>query len=165
MIDPRFELTDHNGRRVDQASFYSRFALVFFGLTKCPVVCPRALTKLSQALDLVGEDRGRISALYITVDPDADTPEALATFLQRWPAFTGLTGSRDQIDGAKRSFRVFSARHHDEGGEYRISHSAFAHLLDPSGRHVAHWADTLSAEEVAGRLRKCVEAYVKTCRG
>lgn len=156
MIDPRFDLIDHDGRRVDETAFSGRFTLVFFGLTKCPVVCPRALTKISDALELVDDLGEGINALYITVDPEADTPQAMRAFIRAWPRFRGLTGSRAEIDAAKMAFHVFSAREDEAKGEYRVRHSAFTYLLGPSGQHVAHWSEALSAEEVAERLRRCI---------
>lgn len=154
MIDPRFNLIDHAGRRVDEIAFRGRFTLVFFGLTKCPVVCPRALTKISEAIELLGEVNDGINAIYITVDPEADSPEAMSKFIRAWPLFRGLTGSRAEIEAAKTAFHVYSAREEEADGDYRVRHSALTYLLDPSGHYVAHWSEALSAEEVAERLRR-----------
>src|SRR5882762_1597942 len=89
-----FQLVDHHGRAVTEASYHGRFALLFFGFTHCCVVCPRALTKLSGVLDALGPLADRVQPLYITVDPERDTPDVMRAFLQAYPRFTGLTGSR-----------------------------------------------------------------------
>ena len=104
MIDPRFELIDHDGCRVDETAFRGRFTLVFFGLTKCPVVCPRALTKISEALELVGDVGEGINALYITVDPEADSPETMSDFIRAWLQRADWQPCRDRCrqDGLPR---------------------------------------------------------------
>src|SRR5580658_2457474 len=100
----RFELTDHHGRRVTEADFAASFKLVYFGFTHCRVVCPRSLNKLSRALDALGKQAENIQALYITVDPARDTPERMREHLtHNYPRFTGLTGSQEEIDAAKKA--------------------------------------------------------------
>jgi len=134
-IRAAFHLTDHNGRDVDAGSFRGSFMLVFFGFTHCRVVCPRALTKLSATLDALGETAVRVAALYITVDPDRDTPQVMRDYLRAYPSILGLTGSREEIDDAKRNFRVFARRSSpspDDGG-YDVPHTAITYLLDPEG--------------------------------
>src|SRR5690242_10425521 len=95
-----FDLIDHFGRQATNRSFHGKHLLVYFGFTHCRVVCPRALTKLSAALDALGSLATKIQPLYVTVDPERDTPERMREFLQNYPAFLGLTGSRGQIDEA-----------------------------------------------------------------
>src|SRR4030081_1628549 len=92
-IRATFYLTDHNGRDVDAESFRGSFVLVFFGFTRCRVVCPRALARLSAALDALGETAVRVAALYITVDPDRDNPQVMRDYLRAYPLILGLTGS------------------------------------------------------------------------
>jgi cytochrome oxidase Cu insertion factor (SCO1/SenC/PrrC family) len=89
---------------------FLKFVLVFFGFTHCRVVCPRGLARISAALDALGEIPVRVAALYITVDPDRDNPQVMRNYLRAYPSILGLTGSREQIDDAKRNFRVFARR-------------------------------------------------------
>ncbi|MGO4713355.1 SCO family protein [Bradyrhizobium sp. 2TAF24] len=155
-IGGSFCLIDHDGRDVSDETYHGHYALMFFGFTHCRVVCPRALTKLSAVLDSLGPLAGRIRALYVTVDPERDTPDAMRAFLQPYPRFTGLTGSREQIDRIKAAFRVFAQRVDDAAGnaDYTVPHTAITYVMDPEGRLVSHLIDALSAEEIATRLRR-----------
>lgn len=149
----RFSLVDHFGWNVTQASYAGGFTLLFFGFTHCQVVCPRALTKTSEALDRLGPLAEDLHPLYVTVDPDRDDATTMRSFLRAWPRFTGLTGTRAQIEEAKRAFVVFVGRL-DFGGGQRITHTAFTHLLDRSGRHVDHWGDHCPSEQIEDRLKR-----------
>lgn len=158
-IGGHFSLTDHHDRPVTDATFHGRYALLFFGFTHCRVVCPRALGRLSQALDLIGDLAGEIQPLYVTVDPERDTPAVMRAFLeQAYPHFLGLTGDRAQIDRMKAAFKVFAERKDDpeEPDGYVVPHTAFSFLLDRSGAYKAHFIDAGDAEELAARLRQHV---------
>ena len=92
-IAPSFALVDHDGRPVTEGDFRGQFLLVYFGFTHCRVVCPRTLTRLCGAIEDLGAEAHFVQPLYITVDPERDTPEVMRAFLQnRFPAFLGLTG-------------------------------------------------------------------------
>lgn len=152
-----FRLIDHHGARVTDETYRGRFALIFFGFTHCRVVCPRALSRLSAVLEQLGPLADQIQPLYITVDPERDTPEVMHTFLEKsYPRFTGLTGTRAAIDAAKRAFRVFAERRPDpkEPDGYVVPHTAISYLLDPTGEYVAHFTDALDETEVTDRLRR-----------
>jgi protein SCO1/2 len=148
-----FDLVDHHGTPVDTGSYRGDWLLVQFGFTSCRVVCPRALTKLTAALDgLDGDLLPRVRPLYITVDPDRDSPEVMRAFLTAsYPRFTGLTGSSEQIEAAKRAFRVFARRRADpeDPDGYAVPHTAITYLVDPDGRLTRHWADTVDAGTIA----------------
>jgi protein SCO1 len=153
-IRGKFHLTDHNGRDVDERTFRGSFVLVFFGFTHCKVVCPRALTRLSAALDALGNRATLLRAVYITVDPERDSPQVMHDYLRAYPSILGLTGSRAQIDEAKRNFRVFAERRAsslDDGG-YDVPHTAITYLLDPEGRFVAHFSDAVELQDLTARL-------------
>ena len=133
--------------------------LIYFGFTHCRVVCPRALARLSEALDALGELADRIQPLYITVDPVRDTPAVMKAYLQdRYPRFTGLTGTREQTDGAKRTFRVFAERATDleDPSGYAMPHSALTYLVGPSGKHVTQFPDTIDRDALVVRLKERV---------
>ena len=146
-----FELVDHHGRMVTDDDYRGRFMLILFGFTHCRVVCPRALERLSNALDDLGSLASLVEPLYVSIDPDRDTPERLQDFLATWPRFTGLTGSHEQIAVVKAAFRVFAQRRDAPSG-YDVPHSAITHLIDSAGRHVDHWPDVLSAGEISDQL-------------
>jgi protein SCO1 len=150
-----FNLVDHHGRAVSSESFRGRFMLVFFGFTHCRVVCPRALAKISAALDEIGEMSASICALYITVDPERDTPEVMRKFLLAYPRIIGLTGSRAQIDEVKRNFRIFARRTADPLNvhEYNVPHTAITYLLDIDGKFITDFNDSIPLNEMVERLK------------
>jgi protein SCO1 len=154
-----FALTDHHGRDVTDADYRGRFMLVYFGFTHCRAVCPRALTRLSEVLDRLGGRADRIAPLYITVDPARDSPAVMKAYLkERYPRFTGLTGAREQIDEAKRTFRVFAGRaaDPDDPSGYATPHTALTYLVGPDGNYVAHFSDAISQDALAARLKELV---------
>lgn len=154
-IDATFSLIDDEGRMVDEMSVRGKYTLIFFGFTHCRVVCPRALGKLTRVLDRLGPLASNVQPLYITVDPERDTPDVLRAFLkEQYPRFTGLTGTREQIDNAKRAFRVFAQRRDEDAGDYVVPHTAITYVLDPAGRFIDHWPDSLDEDALVMRLGK-----------
>lgn len=155
-IRATYSLVDHHGTPVTEGSYAGRWQLVQFGFTACKVVCPRALAKLDAALDALDRTSGPapLVPLYVSVDPERDTPAVLAAFLgASHPRFTGLTGTPEQVDGATRSFRVF-ARRRDTPDGYEVPHTAITYLLDAAGRPALHWPDHAVAETIADDLRR-----------
>jgi protein SCO1/2 len=150
-----FLLDDHDGRRVDAFSFGDRLMLLFFGFTNCAVVCPRELAKFDAALDQLGDDADAIQPLYVTIDPERDSPAALRAYLGDRPRFRGLTGTQAEIDAVKKSFRVFAERRDDPQAPdgYVVPHTSIAYLAAPGGQVIAHFPDALTADELASRLR------------
>ncbi|MHC1558974.1 SCO family protein [Actinomycetospora sp. C-140] len=149
-----FDLVDHHGTPVDAGSYRGDWLLVQFGFTSCRVVCPRALAKLGAALDELGE-HARLRPLYVTVDPERDTPAVMRAFLAASsPRFTGLTGTPEQVEAAKRAFRVFARRRPDpeDPDGYAVPHTAVTYLVGPDGRFVRHWPDTADAATIAADL-------------
>ena len=155
-----FDLIDHNGHEVNGRTYRGRYVVIFFGFTHCKAVCPRALSRLSAVLDRLGPRAERIQPLYVTVDPRRDTPAVMKEFLaSAYPRFTGLTGSAQQIEWAKRSFRVFSTEVSDHGEPYgyRMPHSAFTYLLGPDGVYLTHFTDVVEEEELITALSSIIE--------
>jgi protein SCO1/2 len=151
-----FALTDHDGRAVSRETYAGRFVLLFFGFTNCRAVCPRALTRISAALEMLEDLAGEIQPLYVSVDPERDTPAVMKAFLTaRFPRFTGLTGERHHVDAMKKAFRVFAERAEDpaDPNGYAVPHTAFTYMLDRAGEYLAHFPDALEADELASRIR------------
>ncbi|HKY82502.1 MAG TPA: SCO family protein [Sphingobium sp.] len=155
----RFALIDHHGKPADAATFSGFYLLVYFGFTHCKVVCPRSLAKLSAVLESLGDLAEKIRPLYITVDPARDTPEVMRAYLETaHPRFTGLTGSQEQIDLAKKAFRVFAERRSDteSPGGYVVPHSAIAYLMAPDGGYLDHFTDSLEQPEIVRRISEAL---------
>jgi protein SCO1 len=151
-----FALTNHFGQAVTNASFHGKYALLFFGFTHCKVVCPRSLDRLSQALELIGELADEVQPLYITVDPDRDSPEVMRAFLERaYPRFLGLTGNREHIAAVKSAYKVYAERKEDPDAPdgYVMPHTAFSFLLARNGDYLAHFVDAGDAAELAAKLK------------
>lgn len=155
-VGSAFELVGHQGALVRSSDFRGRFLLIFFGFTRCRVVCPEVLSKLSRVLNRLGPLIKEIQPLYISVDPDRDTPEVMDRFLgERYPLFVGLTGSRDDIDHVRANYKVFVRRTIDEDDPagYALSHSALVFFMDRAGEYCAHFADGTPDEEIEQRIR------------
>ena len=157
----KFSLIDHDGQAVTQDSYHGQYRLVFFGFTHCRVVCPRNLARLSRILEALGPRAEDIRPLYVSVDPERDTPEVMKDFLaSNYPRFTGLTGSRDQADHAKQSFRVFAERKADpdDPNGYSVPHTAITYLMDRNGAYLAHFAESLPEQEVLQRISALLDS-------
>ncbi|MDZ7881899.1 MAG: SCO family protein [Mycobacterium sp.] len=154
---PHFDLVDHDGRPVTIDSYAGQYLLVFFGFTNCAMVCPRALARLTGVLDRLGRGAELIRPLYITVDPERDTPAVMKEFLARTaPAFTGLTGTQERVDAAKEAFHVFARRKADPSAPdgYSMPHTAFTYAVDPRGAFAAHFGDAVPDVEVYESLHE-----------
>ena len=154
----KFDLLDHHGNRVSSETYRGLFTMIYFGFTNCRVVCPRTLAKLTLVLDLLGSVAQEIQPLYISVDPERDSPEAMRSYLGSYPHFTGLTGSPAEIDRAKQAFRVFTRRSDDPITGYAIPHSAITYVMDRQGAYVDHFLDSAPIDVIVGRLREIVAA-------
>lgn len=147
-----FRLIDHHGRPVTEADFAGRWLLVYFGFTWCPDVCPTELGTIAAALDAMGEAGEQVTPVLITIDPERDTPEKLADYVDRFhPRMVGLTGTAEQIAEVARRYRVFYARVNrpDQGGDYTMDHSAFIYLTGPDARVRALFRPETSPEAIA----------------
>ena len=164
----RFDLVTHDDRTVSDRDFRERFLLVYFGFTHCRVVCPRTLTTLSRALDLLGSDAGAITALYVSTDPERDTPEVMRAYLAAGhPRFTGLPGTHEQVEAATAAFRVFAERREDplDPDGYSVPHTGIAYLMDPNGAYVTHFMDGTGAEQIVDRIAAEISRAVSDLTG
>ncbi len=131
-----FRLTDQRDARVDEHILQGKWTALYFGYTFCPDVCPTTLTTLAQAIDRLGSDARRFQVVFITVDPERDTPEQLKTYLSS-PAFPkgtiGLTGSPAEIAAVARAYHVYYKKA-GEGPNYSMDHTSIVYLMDTSGR-------------------------------
>ncbi len=131
---PRFELFDVDRRRRSALDYRGRIAVVFFGFTHCPDVCPDELFKLALAAKRLGAVASQVRVLFITLDPERDTAELLKTYVAAFdPHFVGLTGSTADINAAASSFSIQFAKV-PQGRDYTISHSTGTYVLDKTGR-------------------------------
>jgi protein SCO1/2 len=129
--------------------------LVYFGYTNCPDVCPTTLALMSEALKELGGRATLIAPIFITVDPEHDTPKMLKQYLASFDSrFIGLTGSEQQIAVVAREYKVYSVKRPLKGGGYAVDHSSVVCLMDPSGKFAAVYDNSQPPEQIAADLRK-----------
>lgn len=150
-----FSLTDQDGKTVTDTDFKGKPLLVFFGYTHCPDVCPTTLFEVSEVLRALGGDAGKAGALFISIDPERDTPSVMKDYLSSFdPHLRGLTGSVDQITAAEKTYRVYAKKVPGTNGEYTMDHTALVYLMDKQGRFVAPFNLKRTPDLAAADLKK-----------
>ena len=150
-----FHLLDQNGRPFTDANLKGKWHLVFFGYTHCPDTCPMTLNELALALDKLGARKDRFDIVFISVDPERDTPEVLKSYVGSFDApIVALTGTPDEVKAAAKDYRVYYAKHPRSDGGYDMDHSAVIYVMDPQGRFTATLTPDATAEAMAQRLEK-----------
>lgn len=150
-----FRLEDQNGRPVTDQDMKGRPFLVFFGYTHCPDICPTTLFDISQVLQKLGPDADRTGALFITVDPERDTPAVLKDYLSNFdPHLRGLTGDQNAVNAAIKAYRVYAKKVPLEHGDYTMDHTAIVYLMDKNGRFVAPFNLKQTPEAAAAELKR-----------
>lgn len=152
-----FTLTDHTGKRVTDKDFRGRYMLIFFGFTFCPDVCPSALQVMSATLDKLGPKAERFVPLFITVDPERDTPQQMALYVQSFhPRLVGLTGTPAEIDAVKKAYRIHTRKREDpkSSAAYTVDHPGQVYVMGPEGRYRAFLDFTRGADSLAARLER-----------
>jgi protein SCO1/2 len=154
-----FNLVDVNGRPVDQSVLKGKWSLVFFGYTFCPDYCPTTLTMLGRTMDQLGPEKAaRAQVVFISVDPDRDTPSQLKTYLSS-PVFPrnaiGLTGTPAQIATVAKEYYAIYQKD-GTGPNYTVDHTTVIYLMNPDGRFVKPIAEGLTPDEVAGQISEAM---------
>ncbi len=146
-----FSLTDHTGKAVTDATYRGKWMLVFFGFTYCPDVCPTELQKVAAVLEMLGDRASQIAPILISIDPERDTPEAMANYVQIFDdRLIGLTGTPEQIAEVARAYRVYYAKIQPSGDTpYLMDHSSYLYLMGPDGRVQAVFPYAATAEDIA----------------
>lgn len=132
-----FSLVNQNGESVTEKNFAGQYKLIYFGFTYCPAICPTELQKITRVLKTLEKDNPKLAAniapIFITVDPERDTPEVLKDYITQFhPKLVGLTGSVEQIEDAKKKYRIFAAKVQEEGmSDYTMDHSSFIYFIGP----------------------------------
>jgi len=156
LIKTDFDLLDHAGQRRSAADFRGQWMLVFFGYTFCPDVCPTTLAELATVARKLGDSAKRVQVLFVTVDPERDTPDILAGYVTAFNSdFIGLTGSREQIAAVAREFKiVYQKVEGSSPGIYSVDHSAGTFIFDTQGQlrlYVRHGQDS---EAIVGDINR-----------
>lgn len=155
-IGGAFQLVNQDGRPVDQSILNGKWSAVFFGFTYCPDFCPTTLQALKAAeAELGPREAEKLQVVFISVDPERDTPDQLKTYVED-EAFPedviGLTGTPAQVDAAAKAFRAFY-RKNGTRDDYLVDHTSVVYLMDPQGRFVRPLGGGMTPEQMAGQIR------------
>jgi protein SCO1 len=154
-VGGRFTLVDDNGNPFTDAEIKGKWHLVFLGYTHCPDICPTALNDLSLALNQLGTKEKEVGIVFISVDPERDTPAVLKSYVESFGGpITGLTGTPQEVAEAAKDYHVYYAKHPTAGGGYDMDHSAVIYIMDPQGRFTATFGPDDTPDIMATRLRK-----------
>ena len=149
-----FHLEDQSGKPFSDQDMKGKPFLVFFGYTHCPDICPTTLFEISEVMKALGKDADRTGALFITVDPERDTPAVLKDYMSNFdPHLRGLTGNRPAIDAAIKAYRVYAAKIPLKDGDYSMDHTAAVYLMNKDGHFVAPFNLKQTPEAAAKQLR------------
>ena len=150
-----FSLTDQNGRTVTEQDLKGKPFLVFFGFTNCPDFCPTTMFEISEVLKKLGPAADRTRALFITVDPERDTPAALKDYVSSFdPRIIALTGEPEAIAAVAKAYRAYYRKVPLKDGGYTMDHLVLVYLMDKDGRFVSRFKLDRPLDASAAELRK-----------
>jgi protein SCO1/2 len=151
-----FNLKDLEGVSRSLPDYQGKIVVIFFGYTHCPDVCPTTLSDMAKAMKLLGSQRQNVQVLFVTLDPERDTPEMLRKFLPSFDAgFVGLYGTLDQVNEVSKEFKVFRKRQNNVGlGAYTIDHTAGTYVYDRLGQLRLYFKYGQKPDEIANDLKK-----------
>lgn len=151
-----FTLTDQSGKRVASAEFKDDLRLIYFGYGYCPDVCPTELQNMAAALDELGAQAKKIQPIFITVDPERDNVEFMASYVPNFhPRLVGMTGTRAQIDEVAKAYRVYHAKVNSESAsDYLMDHSTFVYLMGSQDQFLTMFRGNTAPDKMAAAISK-----------
>ena len=151
-----FSLTDHDGQPRTLADFKGKAVVIFFGFTQCPDVCPTSMTEMAQAKQLLGADGDRLQGLFISIDPERDTPEIMKAYMAAFdPSFLALYAKPEELPEVAKSFKIYYKKVVGSSPEtYTMDHSAGSYVYDPQGRVRLYHRYGTGAQALADDLKK-----------
>lgn len=168
-IVARYLLRDANGRAVTEGDFKGRFQLITFGYTYCPDICPTTLVEMADVLKRLGDEAARLQAIFVSVDPERDTPAILREYTMHFdPRIIGLTATPDLVRSAAERFKVRYEKVYEPGApadRYSVDHSAGMYLLGPDGGFLHKFAYATPSAEVAERIAAVMASVRPSRRG
>jgi cytochrome oxidase Cu insertion factor (SCO1/SenC/PrrC family) len=159
LVGGPFELVAQTGATVRDEDFRGKYMLISFGYTYCPDVCPTELQVISAALERLGEKAKDIQPIFITIDPERDTPQVLAQYMPNFhPRYIGLTGSQEAIDKVAKAYRAYYAKSdNSSGGDYLMDHSSIIYLMDKQGTFLKHFSYGTDAKALAAAIEAAIQ--------
>lgn len=156
LVGGPFSLINHDGKTVTEKDFANKYMLIYFGYTFCPDVCPTELQVITAALEEMGDKAKNIQPVFVSVDPDRDTPAVMKEYVSNfYPGMIGLTGTAEQISKVAKSYRVYYSKAAEAGADpkdYAMDHSSIIYLMSPKGEFVKHFAYGTDPKKLAKAL-------------
>ena len=145
-----FALIDHEGRRRTDADFRGKLMVIYFGYITCPDICPADLTSIALALDQLGDAADAVQPVFITLDPERDTPAHLAEYVKAFhPRLLGLTGTPDEIRKIATAYKAYYVKAGNAGGaDYAVDHTAFIYLIGRDGQYLGFLPPSTTPERL-----------------
>ena len=159
LIGGPFALIDQTGKAVTDRDFRGKYMLVFFGFTHCPDICPAELQVIAATLDELGAKAKDVVPIFITLDPERDTQEAMAAYVKNFgQRFVGLTGSPEAIAAAAKAYRISYSKFQEDKtqSDYSIDHSALVYLMGKDGEYITHLPYGTPAAKMTETLRRYI---------
>ncbi len=159
LVGGPFTMVNQKGETVTDKNFLGKPMLLFFGFTFCPDICPTELQVMAAALDELGSASDDIQPIFVTVDPERDTPEVMANYVSNFgPRFTGLTGTPQQVAEMAGQYRIFFAKQDNpkDPKNYLMDHSAIIYLMGPDGKFLKHFSYSTDAKALASGLKQAL---------
>ena len=155
-----FTLTDQHGKRVGLTDFSGKIVMLYFGYTFCPDVCPTDLHAIAEMIQLLGVDGARVQPVFVTLDPERDTPARLGPYVESFnPRFVALTGGAQEIREVATRYKVFYEKVQPPGaGYYMIDHTAFTFVIDARGNYAGFFPPGTGGERMAALVRDLLAA-------
>ncbi len=161
LIGGNFELLNHDGKTITNKDFHGKYMLIYFGYTFCPDVCPTELQVMTGALELLGDKAKNIQPVFVSVDPERDTPAVMKDYVSNfYPGMIGLTGSAEQISKVAKLYRVYYSKAAEKDApadEYAMDHSSIVYLMGPDGSFVKHFSYGTDSEKLAKGITTAIK--------
>jgi protein SCO1 len=157
-----FTLTAPDGETVTDQTYRGKWLLVYFGYRSCPDSCPTALFEIATALRKLGRDAAMLQPIFITIDPQRDTPEVMGEYSQSFdPRIVGLTGTAQQIDAVSNAYGAYFVRRKTGPGaqDYLMDHSIYIYLMSPQGEFVRGFDTSWSGDRIAAAVREATARF------
>ena len=153
-----FNLINQDGKAVNNKDFRGKIMMVFFGFTSCPDICPVTSATFAKVLGSLGDKADSVAPIFISVDPETDTPEVLKEYLGNFDKrIIGLTGTQEQVTQAASAYKAYFAKATNSEGNETVDHSGFIYIMDKNGKYVKHFPYDASAQDVAAAVTELLK--------
>jgi protein SCO1/2 len=153
-----FTLVNGKGETVTEQNFLGKYLLVFFGFTYCADICPTTLDEMGRALEVLGPSAAQVTPIFISVDPDRDTPEVVGDYVAFYDTrIVGLTGTQEQVEAVRKAYKIYAEKRELEGGGYAVDHSGLIIVMGPDGKFRGLIEQNATAASMAARVTEIMK--------